>query len=84
MDRRTSDQPAACMLQALEHDRPWEHVRKAVYIRAAGYDPSPFGAIEARLVNTAGWQMERAACGHEVMVQEPEWLTQRLLAAGER
>jgi len=28
--------------------------------------------------------MERAACGHEVMVQEPEWLSQRLLAAGER
>jgi len=24
------------------------------------------------------------ACGHEVMVQEPEWLSQRLLAAGER
>jgi len=84
VDRRTSDQPAACMLQALEHDRPWEHVRKAVYIRAAAYDPSPFAAVEDRLKNTPGWQIERVACGHEVMVQEPEWLTQRLLAAGQR
>jgi hypothetical protein len=59
-------------------------VRKAVYIRAAAYDPSPFAAVEDQLKNTPGWQIERVACGHEVMVQEPEWLTQRLLAAGQR
>ena len=39
VDRRTTPHPAATMSQPLSHRRPWEWVRKSVYVRAEGYDP---------------------------------------------
>lgn len=81
VDRRTTPHPAATMNQALSHRRPWETARKAVYVRAEGYDPSPFAPVAERLKRDARWQVVGAPCGHDVMVDEPQHLVDILLDA---
>lgn len=81
VDRRTTPHPAATMNQPLPHSRPWDSVRKAVYVRAEGYDPSPFGPIAARLKGNPHWQVTGVPCGHDVMVDEPKLLIDILLDA---
>jgi pimeloyl-ACP methyl ester carboxylesterase len=81
VDRRTTPHPSATMSQPLNHRRPWENVRKAIYVRAEGYDPSPFAPIAARLITDPRWEVVGVPCGHDVMVDEPEKLVEILLNA---
>ncbi len=81
VDRRTTPHPAATMSQPLNHRRPWESVRKAVYVRAEGYDPSPFAPIAQRLKTDPRWEVVGVPCGHDVMVDEPDRLVEILLSA---
>jgi len=81
VDRRTTPHPSATMSQPLNHARPWENVRKAVYVRAEGYDPSPFAPIAERLKGDPRWQVVGVPCGHDVMVDEPQKLIDILIDA---
>jgi pimeloyl-ACP methyl ester carboxylesterase len=81
VDRRTTPHPAAAMSQPLPHSRPWEGVRKAVYVRAEGYDPSPFGPIAERLKGDPRWQVLGVPCGHDVMLYVPQKLVDILIDA---
>jgi pimeloyl-ACP methyl ester carboxylesterase len=81
VDRRTTPHPAATMNQPLPHGRPWEQVRKAVYVRAEGYDPSPFAPIAERLKSDPRWEVVGVPCGHDVMVDEPDRLVEILIDA---
>jgi hypothetical protein len=81
VDRRTTPHPAVAMTQPLNHSRPWMGVRKAIYVRAEGYDPSPFGPIAERLKSDTRWQVVGVPCGHDVMVDEPDRLVEILIDA---
>lgn len=81
VDRRTTPHPCATMRQPLAHKRPWEKVRKRVFVEAEGYRPSSFTPIAERLRNDPIWEVVGVPCGHDVMVDEPQRLVQILLAA---
>ena len=81
VDRRTVPHPAATIRQGLSHKRPWERVRKRLFIEAEAYAPSAFTPIAARLRTDPAWEVLAVPCGHDVMVDEPERLVQILLAA---
>ena len=81
VDRRTTPHPGATMRQPLQHARPWERVRKRVFVEAEGYRPSSFTPIAARLRQDPSWDVIGVPCGHDVMVDMPDRLVQILLAA---
>ena len=54
------------------------HTHDATHILATGWDNSPFPAAHER-AKAKGWQTRTVACGHEVMLDLPEELTDLLL-----
>lgn len=73
-------QPIQCFLQKLALTGARERIAKKTYIRAKAY-PSPYfdaGLASARAKN---WLTHEVACGHDVMLDMPERLTELLLEA---
>ena len=56
-------------------------VRKRTYVLAAGWGPSPFQQFGTRLKDDRDWQFVSMACGHDVMVDQPQELADVLIAA---
>jgi len=54
---------------------------KRVYILAAGWGPSPFQQFGVRYKDDRDWQFVNIACGHDVMIDRPQELTNALIAA---
>ena len=52
--------------------------RKRVFIWAAGYPEGPFRPFYERLKTDPNWETYKIACGHEIMVDRPQELTQIL------
>jgi hypothetical protein len=61
----------------------YERVARKTYIRARGYPNAAFDAFYARVREDPSWRTEEVDCGHDVMVDRPDWLAERLLAAAE-
>ena len=53
-----------------------DRVAKKAYIRAIGYANPPFDAAPTKLKATAGWRVYEVPCGHDVMVDMPDRLTE--------
>jgi len=81
VDRRTTAHPAATMRQPLQHDLPWERVRKRYYVPAETYNSPNFMPIAARLREDPKWNVVGIPCGHDVMVDAPDRLVEVLLDA---
>ena len=71
--------PLATLEQKLEVGG-WQ-VPKRVYMLAVGWEPSPFQQFGARFKDDRGWQFVSFACGHDVMVDQPQELAAALIAA---
>jgi pimeloyl-ACP methyl ester carboxylesterase len=56
-------------------------VRKRTYVLAAGWGPSPFQQFDTRLKDDRDWQFVSMACGHDLMVDQPQELADVLIAA---
>jgi pimeloyl-ACP methyl ester carboxylesterase len=56
-------------------------VPKRVYMLAAGWQPSSFQQFGARYRDDPDWQFFSFACGHDVMVDQPQELAAALIAA---
>jgi hypothetical protein len=52
-----------------------------VYMLAAGWQPSSFQQFGARYRDDPDWQFFSFACGHDVMVDQPQELAAALIAA---
>src|SRR5262245_13533577 len=59
-------------------------VLKRVYMLAAGWEPSSFQQFGARDKDDRDWQFVSFACGHDVMVDQPQELAAALIAAASR
>jgi pimeloyl-ACP methyl ester carboxylesterase len=81
VDRRTTPHPAITMRQPLQHSRPWEKVRKRVYIPAEIYNSPVFMPTAAKLREDPKWNVIGIPCGHDVMVDAPERLVEVLVDA---
>jgi pimeloyl-ACP methyl ester carboxylesterase len=80
VDAQCTPQPIQCTLQKLALTGARERIGTKTYIRAAGY-PNPYfdaGLASARAKN---WLTYEVPCGHDVMLDMPERLTEILLEA---
>lgn len=84
VDRRCVPHPFGTMTQKLSLTGAWEAVPSKIYIKAQGYQRSPFGPYAERARNDPDWSYYEVACGHDVMVDDPEVLLGLLLAATAR
>jgi pimeloyl-ACP methyl ester carboxylesterase len=72
VDAQCTPHPLKCFIEAGTHTGARAHRQKA-FIRATNYPSEPFdrGLANAR---AKGWQVYKVACGHDVMLDEPERL----------
>jgi len=71
-------QPIACFQQKLRLERDGVPAGPIHYIWASGWEGSPFGQFYEE-AKARGWTTYDFACGHDVMLDEPEKLTATLL-----
>jgi hypothetical protein len=58
-----------------------DRIAKRTYIRAQGYPQPVFDKAYEKLKATPGWNVYEVNCGHDVMVDEPQWLVDTLVKA---
>lgn len=54
-------------------------MNNTVYIFSDGYEPTPFHVFYEK-AKADGWKTHIVTCGHDVMLDKPEQLTQILLS----
>jgi pimeloyl-ACP methyl ester carboxylesterase len=79
VDRQSTPHPLACFQQPLRLTGAMNRIEHIVYILATGWSLSPFSQFYDK-AKTKGWKTLTLACGHDVMLDQPEELTQELLA----
>jgi hypothetical protein len=58
-----------------------ERIARKTYIRAKGYDNPAFDRALASVQADLSWRWHEVACGHDVMVDLPDRLSELLLQA---
>ena len=79
VDRLCGPHPIGTFVQPVKLAGARERTRKKSYIRAAAYPNPVFDAHAATLKARPGWRVYDVPCGHDVMVDMPERLTEILL-----
>lgn len=82
IDRQCVNHPLQSLEQKLSLTGAWGKVPKRVYLYATGWTPSPFTQFYEQVRNDPAWQTMTVPCGHVVMVDMPQELTQILMDAG--
>ncbi|MBI3797110.1 MAG: alpha/beta hydrolase [Deltaproteobacteria bacterium] len=83
IDRQCVDHPLRSLEQKLSLTGAWGKVPKRVYVYATGWTPSAFTQFYERVRHDPAWQTATVPCGHAVMVDMPQELTQMLMDAGQ-
>jgi pimeloyl-ACP methyl ester carboxylesterase len=78
VDKMCTPHPIKCFTQKLTMTGARERIAKKSYIRAASF-PSVYFDKSREKAKAAGWRMYDVACGHDVMLDAPERLTEILL-----
>jgi len=83
VDSQCTPQPIACFRQKLRLERDGAPAGPIHYFYAAGWEGTPFTQFYD-MAKARGWSTREFACGHDVMLDRPEELTEALLeiAAG--
>ena len=79
VDALATPQPIGTMTEKLALTGACERIRKKTYIRASGYPNVSFDKAYARVKADPSWRTYEVPCGHDVMVDEPDRLTEILL-----
>jgi pimeloyl-ACP methyl ester carboxylesterase len=79
VDGLCGPQPIGTMTEKIALTGTYERVPRKVYIRATGYPNPTFDAAQARVRANPSWTTYGVDCGHDVMVDAPERLTEILL-----
>jgi hypothetical protein len=80
VDAQCTPQPIQCFLQKLTLTGARERIAKKSYIRAVGF-PNPYFDAGLAKARAQGWRSYEAPCGHDVMLDMPERLTEILQEA---
>ncbi|HTV38518.1 MAG TPA: alpha/beta hydrolase [Xanthobacteraceae bacterium] len=80
VDAQCTPQPIQCSLQKLALSGARERIGRKTYIRASGY-PNPYFDAALASARAKNWHVYEVACGHDVMLDMPERLTEILLEA---
>ncbi len=78
VDRMCTPHPLATLTDKITLTGARDRIAKKSYIRATGYANAPFDAAQAK-VKASGWRIYEVPCGHDVMVDMPDRLTEILL-----
>jgi pimeloyl-ACP methyl ester carboxylesterase len=78
VNRQCTMQPLATFQQALQLRAPLDAKKPVLFILATGFENSPFRHFY-ELAKAKGWKTLTMACGHDVMLDQPEQLTRALL-----
>src|SRR5262249_25207058 len=79
VDSLAVPQPIATMTEKMSLTGARERILKKIYIRAAGYPNVSFEKAHARAKANPTWRTYEVTCGHDVMIDDPERLTEILL-----
>jgi pimeloyl-ACP methyl ester carboxylesterase len=79
VERQSTLHPLACFQQPLCLTGAINRIKNISYILATGWGPSPFLQFYHK-AKARGWKTLTLTCGHDVMLDRPEELTQELLA----
>ena len=82
VDRQCTPQPLATFQQTLRPSGGLATIARSHFILASGWEGSPFTASYRR-AKGRGWTTSEIACGHDVMLDEPEWLVAELVGVAE-
>jgi pimeloyl-ACP methyl ester carboxylesterase len=80
VDAQCTPQPIQCWFQKLALTGARERIGKKTYIRAAGY-PNPYFDAGLATARARNWRTYELPCGHDVMLDMPEQLTEILREA---
>ena len=80
VDAQCTPQPMKCFTQKLTLTGARERIGKKTYIRAASY-ANPYFDAGLASARAKKWQVHEVPCGHDVMLDMPERLTEILQAA---
>ena len=78
VDRLCVPHPIGTFFQPVKLTGARERIAKRSYIRASAYANPVFDAHAAKLKARSGWRIDEVPCGHDVMVDMPERLTEIL------
>ena len=79
VDRLCRPQPVATFTEKIKLTGGYDRVPRRTYIRAKGYVNPGFDRAYASVRADASWKTYEAPCGHDVMVDRPDWLADLLL-----
>jgi pimeloyl-ACP methyl ester carboxylesterase len=79
VDAMCRPHPIGTMIDPIRVTGAHERIAKKGYIRARDYPNPGFDKAVERLKPRPGWRFHEAACGHDVMVDMPDWLAERLV-----
>jgi pimeloyl-ACP methyl ester carboxylesterase len=80
VDAQCTPQPLRTFLQKLPLTGARERIANKAYIRATGYE-SPYFDRGLAAARQKGWRTYEVPCGHDVMIDQPERLTEILQEA---
>jgi pimeloyl-ACP methyl ester carboxylesterase len=79
VDGKCTPQPIATFTEKIKVTGAVQAIAKKTFIRAASYVNPGFDKALARAKADPSWQTHMAPCGHDVMVDAPDWLAKVLL-----
>jgi pimeloyl-ACP methyl ester carboxylesterase len=79
LNRQSTMQPLATFQQPLRLTGGINNIGNVTFILANGWSPSPFPQFYEK-AKAKGWKTLTMECGHDVMLDEPEELTEAFLA----
>ncbi len=81
VDSKTTPQPNGVAVQPIKLTGAREKVAKKTYIRASAYPQPAFDKALAECKADKTWKTFEAPsdCGHDVMVDSPQWLVERVI-----
>lgn len=80
-DARGTGMPLACFLEAIQLNGAWRTVLNRHYVATTGWVSSPFLEVAERLKADPGWKVHSSNAGHLVMLDDPQFVVDVLLAA---
>ena len=80
VNRQCTAQSLATFRQPIHLTGALDAIKNVTFILASGWGPGPFQPFYEQ-AKTKGWKTLAIECGHDVMLDQPEALTEALLAA---
>jgi pimeloyl-ACP methyl ester carboxylesterase len=78
VDRQCTPQPLSTFQQKLRLSGGLWSVTRNHFVFASGWEGTPFTASYQR-AQARGWTTAEISCGHDLMLDDPEWLVSELL-----